>query len=155
LLMASDNKGGFFRDERYLQKGRHTWTFSLFSNSGDWKRGMSYRRGAEPINPMFAVAGDGEERGGNPGAMSFCKVSPGNVILTCLKGSEGGDGSIFARFYEVEGKETDVELEFPKKIAKALIADLLEREGRALKFRGNRVLCKLAPYEIGNVKVFF
>lgn len=155
LLMASDDRGGFFRDERYLQKGRHTWTFSLFSNLGDWRHGMSYLRGVEPIYPMFAVAGDREEKGGNPGAMSFCKVSPGNVILTCLKGSEDGDGSIFARFYEAEGKETDVELEFPKKAAKALGTDLLEREGRNLKVRGNSVLCRLAPHEIGNVKVFF
>lgn len=155
-ILASDDRGGFFTGDHYLQKGTHRYSFSLFSHGGGWKEAMSYRRGIEPIYPLVPfAAGEGGGAGEFPEAQSFCKISPGNVIVTALKPAGGGDGALFVRFYEVEGKETDVRIEFPFEVERAVATDLLEREKEELRSESGGVFCRLEPHEIGNVKIFF
>ena len=153
LVMASDDRGGFFTGDYYLQKGFHRYFFSMSSSRGNWKQSRSYQRGIEPVYPLLPIFADGSEHNASlPEFTGFCKVSPSNIVVTALKCSEDDD-SLFIRFYEVEGKDTDVTIELPCAIERATLTDLIEKDKSELEIQKNRVLCKLKPFEIGNIKI--
>lgn len=156
LLLASDNRGGFFTGERYLQKGRHEWLFSLTSAAGDWTNAHSYRTGVEPVNPCIVHCEHEEitNQGAALSEMSFSKVEPENIILTAFKNSEDRGGSIFLRFYEVLGQDTKATFTFPFEVKRAVRTDVLERETEELDARGHAVSCPLRAYEIGGMKIY-
>ncbi|MEW5946196.1 MAG: glycosyl hydrolase-related protein [bacterium] len=170
LLMASDDRGGFFTGDYYLQKGARSWRFSLTSHRGGWKQAMSWRRGVEPVHPLIPFLREEKNaplppsrRGAPretaaaplPAEASFCEVSPDGVVATALKRPESGDASLFVRLCEMLGAETDVTLRFPCDVRKATRATLLEDDVEELKARGATVTLKTRPYEIANVKIFF
>jgi alpha-mannosidase len=154
LLMASDERNGFFAGDYYLNRGRREYSFSLTSSRAGWKDAVAYRRGLEPVYPLAArVRADG---GGAPAELperlSFCSASPRNVVVTALKNCGGGK-SLFIRFYEVEGKAAEVAIEFPFAVKEAFLTDLIEKDTATLRHEGNRVYCTLKPHEIGNIRV--
>lgn len=156
LLLASDNRGGFFIGDRYLQKGRHEWSFSLTSAAGDWSRARSFRTGAEPLNPCIVHCGreDGNNEGDMPGNLSLCDVEHENVIVTAFKKTDDCDGAIFLRYYEALGHDTNATITFPFEVKRALRTDVLERETGELDTCDRKVSCPLRAHEIGGMKVY-
>ena len=156
LLLASDNRGGFFTGDCYLQKGRHEWLFSLTSAVGDWMDARSYRTGVEPVNPCIVHCDheEDENEGGTLSELSFCKIDPENIVVTAFKNSEDNDGSIFVRFYEALGRDTTATFTFPFEVKRAMRTDVLERETGELDARGHTVSCPLRAYEIGGMKLY-
>ncbi len=153
-LIASDDQGGFFTGERYLQKGKHEFVFSMSSDAGDWKAARGYEKGLEPIYKMMPRVGAAAEGGAKPVEGSFCRVEPDNVVVTAVQASPKGD-ALNVRFYEAVGTPGRAELEFPWDVSRAEETDLLGNTINEAEAAGKSVLCNFHAYEIKNLKVSF
>jgi alpha-mannosidase len=87
-----------------------------------------------------------------PREFSFLELRPDNLILSALKKAEDSD-EVILRFFETKGEKTAAEVKLFREIKKATIADLLEREERALKTDGNMLKMEVKPFEIVTVKL--
>ena len=83
---------------------------------------------------------------------SFLSVRAENVVVTALKKSED-DNSLVLRFYEFEGKDTDVALPLPPGVAAASETDLIERKSSSLSIREGTPFVHTKPYEIKTVNM--
>jgi alpha-mannosidase len=142
-------------DGRFADQGYHEFTYALYPHSGDWKSGGTMRQGYELNYPLIPVevqphAGSWTQK------RSFAAVEPDNVIVTALKKAEDSDDLIF-RFYEFEGKATDVKLHLPEAAASATETSLMEKQEKPLTpvQSGRELNIPTGPYEIKTVAVSF
>ncbi len=141
-------------DGRIADQGFHEFTYSLFAHSGDWKNGGTMRQGYELNYPLQAVEVQAHA-GTWPTKRSFASVEPRNVILTALKKAEDSDDLIF-RFYEFEGKSTDVRFHLPEAADRAMETNLMEKQERPIPLQqGGEFTVSTGPYEIKTVAVSF
>ena len=92
----------------YSDLGRHDLTLSIINHIGPPLSARVVRRAHELNAPPFALI-DYAHPGYLPKHAAFVEVKPDNIIATVLKKAEDGD-SLVLRCYEVEGKETAVEI---------------------------------------------
>ena len=147
FLMGSDNRGGFFTQDDYLQKGAHRWRFSLCSHAGDWKRALSHRRGVEPLHEPVCRVIEPAGNGALPERSELLRISPDKVDAEVAV-SQTDHGALFIRLCEMHGRATEAVLEFPRAVARAARTDLLENETAPLHTQGRTVRCNMNPYEI-------
>jgi alpha-mannosidase len=141
-------------DGRIADQGFHEFTYSLFAHGGDWKSGGTMRQGYELNYPLEVVEVQAHA-GSWPAKRSFASVEPRNVILTALKKAEDSNDLIF-RFYEFEGKSTDVRLHLPEAADRAMETDLMEKQERPIPLQqGREFTVSTGPYEIKTVAVSF
>ena len=142
-------------DNRIADQGLHEFTYSLYPHSGDWKSANTMRQGYE-LNYPLIVSVTQAHPGAWPARQSLARIDAGNVALTVMKKAEDSDAVIF-RFYEFQGKSTDVRLALPRKAASAVEADLMEKPGKPLTLAtsGREVTVPTGPYEIKTVAVTF
>ena len=104
------------RDEfcEYMDQGEHEFTYCIFpytSNSVAEKK-------ASELNFALPYVQDCFHDGKLPQSFSGFTVNADNVILSCVKQSYDGDGTV-VRLYEMDGKQSDVTLQlFDNKIEK-------------------------------------
>jgi alpha-mannosidase len=139
----------------HADEGFHEFTYALYPHAGDWQQGQSMQRAYElnfPLIPITASAHNGVL----PPSQSFVQVGPGNVILTVVKKAEDDDALIF-RYYEFEGKRSQVHLRLPEKAIRAAEANLMEKDEHPLSLTadGRELTVPTGPYEIKTVKVWF
>ncbi len=163
VLLGSDDRSLVFHGEEYLQKGAHSWAFSLHLHPGGWAESGAGRRGEEALHPLVPLFTAGASRSEAPGgtaggpAGAGGKAPPefsllaveGEAEVTSLRSSPGGGFAV--RLYESAGKSQEVVLRFPREVAEARRADLLERPGEPLRVEGERVRFPLAPWEIATL----
>jgi alpha-mannosidase len=130
--------------------GRHEFTYALFPHA-DQVGVETVRQGYELNTPLLAVVTT-PHPGPLPASQSFVTVEPDNVVLSAIKKAEDGDAWI-VRFYELAGRETQVQLRMPRAIARAQEANLLEQPERELTAQGQEVVAPTKPYEIKTVRV--
>jgi alpha-mannosidase len=142
-------------DNGIADQGYHEFTYALYAHTGDWKTGGSMRQGYELNYPLIATVTQ-PHAGSMPASHSFARVEPGNVILTVMKKAEDSDAIVF-RFYEFEGKRTDVKLTLPMPASSARETNLMEKsESDILLGPGQRELTvSTGPFEIKTVAVVF
>jgi alpha-mannosidase len=142
-------------DNRIADQGFHEFTYSLYAHSGGWKAGNTMRQGYELNYPLIPVISQ-PHAGPSAPRRSFARIEPGNVILTVLKKAEDDDGLVF-RFYEFEGKATEVRLQLPRKAVSAVETNLMEKRGQpvAIASSGRELVIPTGPYEIKTVEVAF
>ncbi|NOX89062.1 MAG: hypothetical protein GXO77_08550, partial [Calditrichaeota bacterium] len=70
-----------------------------------------------------------------------------NVLLSALKKAED-DSAVVFRFYEIEGKDADINLDFFRPIKKIIRTNLIEEEGD--KTESKRL--KITPYSVETIK---
>jgi alpha-mannosidase len=94
----------------YTDQGEQTVHMALVPHAGTWAEG-DIARSAESLN-VPPVVGEVELHAGSwPGAASFLRCEPSNVMLTVLKVAEEGEDLIL-RGYETAGRETTAQIEF-------------------------------------------
>ena len=142
-------------DNRIADQGLHEFTYSLYPHSGGWKSAGTMRQGYELNFPLMASIAQ-PHPGLWPARQSLAHIDAGNAILTVMKKAEDDDGLIF-RFYEFEGKATDVRLALPRQAVSAVETDLMEKRGKTLTLAssGREVVVPTGPYEIKTVEVTF
>jgi alpha-mannosidase len=142
-------------DGRFADQGYHEFTYALYPHTGDWKAGGTMRQGYELNYPLLPLEVQSHP-GSWPQKRSFAAVEPANVIVTALKKAEDSDDLIF-RFYEFEGKATDVKLDLPEAAASAVETNLMEKKEKPLTLpqNGRELTIPTGPYEIKTVAVSF
>jgi alpha-mannosidase len=131
-------------------EGHHTFTYSLYPHSGDWRNG-TVRAGYELNDPLIVRAFTG--RGGSrPLAESLFEIDAPNVILETVKQAEDGDGLIL-RLYECFRQRGPVTIRSSRPIVAAWETDLIERNQSQLAVRDNAVTMPMTPYQIRTLRV--
>jgi len=135
----------------YLQEGDHHFRFSLTSHAAGWKNG--YRRGIQANNPLLSVVGPLQGAAADlPEERSFASVSAGNVIISTIKKCEDDD-SVIIRCYDIEGKDSPVELKLFVPAGSAERVNIIEEEGRPLKPVKNALAVTIGHHAIETFKI--
>jgi len=139
----------------HADQGFHEFTYAMYPHAGNWLEAETELRGYELNYRLLPVATVVHE-GALPASHSFVQIEPRNVILSAVKKAEDDDAVVF-RFYEFEGKGSQVRLRFPEPATGAVQANLMEKEEKTLSLEANgrEVSVPIGPYEIGTVKVRF
>ncbi|MFQ6091191.1 MAG: alpha-mannosidase [bacterium] len=133
--------------------GHHTFTYSLYPHSGNWRQALTHRRGYELNYPLIAVL-ESPHRGDLPSKGSFATIRPEGVVLSVVKKAEAREDLVL-RFYELFGEKTRAEIDLSMGFRSAFEADLLENVQAKLETRGNTVYLPTNPYEIKTITVEF
>ena len=133
-------------------RGRRTFSYSLYPHVGTWKQAMTVRRGYEFNYPMESMQLESHE-GKRPPEHSFVTVSNPNVVLTAVKKAEDANALIL-RFYEWAGTTGTVQIGVPPGAISATLTNLMEQpEGGAQAIAANHVTVPVHPYEIVTLRV--
>ena len=152
ILLASRKSCNSLGNE-YLQTGDHYYNFSLTSGKPGWQEGFHFGRQSNEhleavVNPQEAMDATLGEKG------SFVSINKNNVIISAVKKAEDDDG-IILRFYETEGKDTDLEIHFQRPVRKAYSATLIEKTLGELPVDGNSVRFHISHNSIETIKIYF
>jgi alpha-mannosidase len=139
----------------HADEGFHEFTYALYPHAGDWKAAETERRGFELNFPLIPVTTE-PHQGVLPASHSFAQIEPGNVILTAVKKAEDSAALIF-RFFEFEGKTSEVRLHFPAAATQAAQVNLMEKQDAPLSLQdgGKETTVTVRPFEIVTVKAWF
>ena len=142
-------------NDLYADQGPHDFTYSMYPHAGGWREANTELRGYELNYPLHTFSSEVHE-GSLPAAYSFVQIEPRNVILTALKKAED-DNSLIFRFFEFEGRASQVRLTLPEAGSRAVETNLMEKEEQPLSLHsgGKEILMSIMPYEIKSVKVEF
>jgi len=134
------------------KEGDHHYKFSIFSHAPGWKNG--YRSGIQANNPLMAVVRPASDiDAALPEEKSFFSVSAGNVLVSTIKKC-ADDDSVTIRCYDIEGKDTDVQLNFFFPVGKAELINIIEEEGRSLPAPKNNLQLKVGHHPIETLKLW-
>jgi hypothetical protein len=132
------------------QKGDHTFRMALLFHDGNWRE--RYRDGIAFNYPLMSRVS--QTPGGNAGhglssaSGSFIQAVPANVVITSVKQSEDGKGTI-VRFYESEGDRCTARFTLTRPIREAVRTDLLEYPASPLPLEPDgSIVVPVKPWEI-------
>jgi alpha-mannosidase len=132
-------------------RGRHSFSYSLYPHANDWKKAETVRRGYEFNYPLQAFSVSAHP-GRLPARYSFVQVSSPNVVLTAMKKAEDSSAIIY-RFYEWAGESGTVDLTI-RGATQAREVNLMEQAAGNLSITGDgKVSVPVHPYEIVTVAV--
>lgn len=123
------------RDDRcrFLDRGPHKFAYSIFPYCG---KADAHRRAATVNMPLRAVC-ETFHRGPLPLAFSGFSSACGNAIFTAAKMAEDSDSAV-VRFFESEGKESNVDMRLFGKRIKTTVAPYavktVDEDGQSLDF---------------------
>ncbi len=150
LLLAS-RKSCHGEGNYYLQPGDHFYSFSLSSNTYDWRGG--YRKATQANQPMKAVVTDpSRKKGSMPETMSFVSVENRNLIISTVKKCEDDD-NVIVRCYDIEGIDSEADIRIPLSFRKAEQTNLIEEEGKEIPGSGNKLNLKVGHNSIETIKL--
>jgi alpha-mannosidase len=150
ILLAS-RKSCHSEGNYYLQPGDHSYDFSIYSNSGDWKSG--YRSGTQSNQPLKVVVSKSVSDGTGPETMSFISVGNKNLILSTIKKCDDDDNLII-RCYDIEGIDSEAQISVSSAYKKAELTNMIEEDGKAISGNGNTLNLRVGHNAIETVKLF-
>lgn len=132
------------------QKGDHKFRMALLFHDGNWRQ--RYREGIAFNYPLISFTSKSARRSAIHGVFransSFTQTEPSNIVITSIKQSEDGRGTI-VRFFEAEGDQCTARFKFMKPIKEAFRTDLLEYETSRLPLVDDGSLSvPVKPWEI-------
>ena len=128
--------------------GVHEILYALYPHKGDWREALTFRVGLELNHPLIAYAAlDRREDGDLPEEASFINVKPSNIIVSCLKSSEGSD-DLVVRVYDATGEGGIAEIQFNFNVEGIYEADLMENPMKPLRNLDGKIQVKINPFEI-------
>lgn len=135
----------------YLQEGDHHFQFSFSSHEPGWQKG--YKSAKQVNRPLHVVVGNGRPQQPRlPASMSFCSLSAPNVMISTIKKCED-DNSVILRCFEMEGKDSDVNLMWFQNPARAAKTNLIEEEMEWLPAEGKSLHTRIGHHAIETFKL--
>lgn len=108
--------------------------YSLYPHRGDFREAKVYKVGYEVNNPLIVKKAIKNNCGRLPSSFSFLKIKEQNLLLTALKLkgypfiTNKFSNLITMRLYEAEGKKTEFNFSFFKKLLEIKESDILEEK---------------------------
>ena len=124
-ILLSSHKSCHGLGNWYEQKGCHQYSFSIQTHSEGWQNG--YHFGIEANHPLRPVVKTSVTNEGLPAEMSFLSISEPFVHVTTVKKSDTGNG-VIVRLTEMEGKDSEVKMEFPFSVKQVIQTNMIEEE---------------------------
>lgn len=143
-------KCGTFPDPD-ADKCEHTFTYSLYPHSGDYREAGTIQKAYDLNIPMLCKK-VGENKGTLQNEYSFFTVDQDNVIFETAKKAEKED-TIILRGCEYYNKRTTANVKFGFDIKKAYLCDMLENNIEELNVTDNTVTVDFRPFEINTIKI--
>jgi alpha-mannosidase len=160
LIRLSVIRGPWGPDPR-ADEGSHSFGYSIYPHRGGWREGKVELQALAFNSPLLALQEPihahlplrwGPKQPVLPDEYSFVKTVSDHVLLYTLKQMEGfSNTDPILRFFEYEGREGDVSVQFPLKV-RAVETNLLEEttapigEGKTIQFR-------MKPWEIKSIRI--
>ncbi len=132
-------------------KDIHSFTYSLYPHSGDFRKAGTIKLAYDLNNPMVAIPVSKQD-GDLPEEFSLISVNADNFIVETAKMAEDSN-SLILRGYESFNKRTQVEFSFGFEVKTAKLCDMMENEIGELKVENNKVSFEAKPFEIITVKI--
>ncbi|MEI8202570.1 MAG: PA14 domain-containing protein [Bacteroidota bacterium] len=148
VLLSSRKSLAWNPEYWFDQKGNHKYRMAMYFHDGNWR--MRYRDGMAFNYPLIAFVATENNASKNSLEDKSCFVSaePSNIIITSIKQSEDGKGTV-VRFYEAEGKKCNAHLKMLKPIKEAFKTNLLEYEPLSLPLETDgSLIIGVKPWEI-------
>jgi alpha-mannosidase len=150
-LLLATRKSCHQEGNWYLQKGDHSYRFSLMPHKSDWKQG--WQAGIESNHPFYAVVNPPKNADADlPAEKSFFSLSAKNVVINAIKKCED-DNSVIVRVYEIEGHAAYPALKVPFKISAAEYTDIIEENGKKLPANADSMKIRVGKYAIETFKL--
>lgn len=129
----------FCTNIRVDQPGVKNFNFSINSHAGNWQKGKAYRFAWETSHPIITQYLNKNKSGVLARKHSFLTVDKDNVICSTLKKAEANGNGYILRFFELEGKTSNVKmkLDLNKKISKVYAVSLIENDLEELTVNAN------------------
>ena len=142
MVLAGADKSGFWGT--LLLSGVHTFRYSIFFHSGDWRTGRSVKMGQEVSHPPL-VRQTHVHAGALPASCSFVHMPADNVATSaCYPGEDG----ICLRLWETDRLATVSELETGFAHDAITETDLGDSMGEC---RPSRI--RFAPWEVKTLRI--
>jgi alpha-mannosidase len=134
-------------------RGRHTFTYSLYPHRGGWRAAGTVRE-AYALNDAPQAVTDTGAGGELTPEFSLVSCAGENVVTEAVKLAEDGSG-VIVRAYECFNRRSRTKLRCGLKIARACECDLMENELGGLEVKDGAVDFEIKPYEIKTFKIIF
>ena len=128
----------------------HSFTYSLYPHSGNYREAGTVRKAYELNNPLVCVQ-IAKQDGKLDDEYSLVSCDAENFITETVKMAEDSD-AVIVRGYECFNKRSKVKVTFGFDIGKVYICDLMENEETELSVNGNSVEFDVKPFEIITLK---
>ena len=132
-------------------RGRHTFTYSLYPHPGQWQEADTVRRGYELNTPPMATT-TGIHPGTLPLTHSFFTVKGDGVVLETIKQAED-PGALIFRLFESKGQAETAVLTFFKPVKRVVETNLMEQPIRKMADSGRSLSIAFKKFEIKTIKV--
>ncbi|RJP64103.1 MAG: hypothetical protein C4532_19990 [Candidatus Abyssobacteria bacterium SURF_17] len=149
-LMWTNNASGFFFGERYLQSGKHFFSFRLTSYDGTWLENNIHLWGKQLAKPPLTYLSEGIP---SESRHSFASVDAANIVISAFKKAHGED-AIVVRLYEIGGKKTETLLRTSFPIKRARLTNIIETTSARLSSEPHSVKLSFRPFEVKTVKLY-
>lgn len=151
VLSADGMSGPLIPTPGAMELGKHSYSYSIYPYSGDWKKAGVHRRGSEFSQTLLALQADTIPY--NKEYQSF-SLEPDNLIISALKKAEKED-AIILRFFETKGERCHAILQLPAQIKAANYVNLLEEEESELNINNGKLEIDVSPFEIITLRLLF
>ncbi len=160
VIRISLIRGPWGPDPR-ADEGHHTVGYSIYPHSGSWREGKVEFQALNFNSPLLAMQEPAHrspqeiwagKKGGLPDSWSFVRTHSDHVILYAMKQMEGFyDTDPILRFFECEGREGDVTVDFPFPVHASeanLLEDVIGPVGE-----GQKITFHMKPWEIKSIRL--
>jgi alpha-mannosidase len=132
-------------------KEKHSFVYSLYPHSGDWKESKVVNMAYSLNCPMYVKVEQPHE-GELVNNMSFIKVNKDNVVVEVIKKAEESD-DVVVRLYECHNKRTKVACELFRSFKEVVECDLMENYTNKVNANNKIFEFEIKPYEIKTFKI--
>jgi len=135
-------------------QGIHEVKYSVYPHKGGWKEALTFRRGYEVNHPLeaFVVMDRPDPKGPAKELVSFVRVKPDNLVVSCIKLAEDSNDYV-VRVYDATGAGAEAEIAFWFTIKEAYETDLTERELKKLDPQARKLNVPFRPFEIKTFRI--
>lgn len=132
-------------------KGKHSFTYSLYSHAGTVYDGNTIKSAYELNQPLIAEKVSKTD-GVLPEEFAAVSTSSDNIIIETVKKAEASE-DIIIRMYEASNKRTETKITLGFDFEKAYICDLTENELAELEKDGRSLILTAKNFEIITLKI--
>ncbi len=129
----------------------HTFTYSLYPHSGDFKEGATVKEGYKLNMPLIGCK-VGKNNGIVSDSMTLLECENENIVIETIKKAED-DNSVIVRMYDAYNQHTNALIRLNFDFKEAWICDMLENKLEKLALDGNTLRLPVSNFEIVTLKL--